>query len=280
MGGFTSRGDPRGRNFSKPGGRAQRDLGCRTGTGVAGGSASDHMRRLPRKAQPGEARCRLVSAGRDRPALRSKNYAAKNKYLNSSDRGTRIQKPIENDGLPPNGRKALFEASIREALAFALPGAACYATVPSGPLLPYFISAFEGAGLSFKHLLVWVKQQFVIGMSDYHYRHEAILYGWVESGPHYFTEDRTQNSVFEIDRPLVSDLHPTTKPVELLARMIANSSLPGEIIYDPFCGSGSTIVAAHQLGRVAYGCEIDPGYVAVTLERLSTLGLKPKLIGK
>jgi hypothetical protein len=86
------------------------------------------------------------------------NYAAKNKYLNSSDRGTRIQKPIENDGLPPNEVKALFEASIREALAFALPGAACYATVPSGPLLPYFIAGFEEAGLSFKHLLVWVKQ--------------------------------------------------------------------------------------------------------------------------
>jgi DNA modification methylase len=206
------------------------------------------------------------------------NYAAKNKYLNSSDRGTRIQKPIENDGLPPNEVKALFEASIKEALAFALPGAACYATVPSGPLLPFFIAAFEGAGLSFKHLLVWVKQQFVIGLSDYHYRHEAILYGWVENAPHYFIKDRTQDSVFEIDRPLVSDLHPTTKPVELLARMIANSSLPGEIIYDPFCGSGSTIVAAHQLGRVAHACEVDPSYVAVALERLAMLGLRPTLV--
>ena len=103
----------------------------------------------------------------------------------------------------------------------------------------------------------------------------------LKNGPHYFIKDRTQDSVFEIDRPLVSDLHPTTKPVELLARMIANSSLPGEIIYDPFCGSGSTIVAAHQLGRVAYACEIDPGYVAVALEgRLSTLGLRPELIVK
>jgi DNA modification methylase len=208
------------------------------------------------------------------------NYAAKNKYLNSSDRGTRIQKPIENDGLPANEVKALFEASVKEAVAFALPGAACYATVPSGPLLPYFIAGFEGAGLSFRHLLVWLKQQFVIGMSDYHYRHEAILYGWVENGPHYFINDRTQDSVFEIDRPLVSDLHPTIKPVELLARMIANSSLPGEFVYDPFCGSGSTIVAAHQLGRVAYACEIDPGYVAVVLERLSMLGLRPKLVSK
>jgi DNA modification methylase len=206
------------------------------------------------------------------------NYAAKNAYLNRSDRGTRIQKPIENDLLSPNEVRALFERALKEALAFTLAGAACYATVPSGSLLPTFIAGFEGAGLSFKHLLVWVKQHFVIGMADYHYRHEAILYGWHENGAHYFAKDRTQDSVFEIDRPLVSDLHPTTKAVELMARMIANSSRPGEVIYDPFCGSGPTLVAAHQLGRIGYGCEIDPAYVAVTLERLSLLGLRPELV--
>jgi DNA modification methylase len=83
--------------------------------------------------------------------------------------------------------------------------------------------------------------------------------------------------VFEIDKPQVSDLHPTTKPVELIARMIVNSSRPGEVVYDPFCGSGTALVAAHQLGRIGYRCEIDPGYAAVTLERLATLGLTPKL---
>jgi DNA modification methylase len=60
--------------------------------------------------------------------------------------------------------------------------------------------------------------------------------------------------------------------------MIANSSRPGELIYDPFCGSGSTILAAHQLGLIGYGCEIDPGYVAVELERLSLLGFKPEVL--
>ena len=75
----------------------------------------------------------------------------------------------------------------------------------------------------------------------------------------------------------VSDLHPTTKPVELVARMVRNSSREGELVYDPFCGSGSTLLAAHQLGRIGYGVEIDPGYLAVTLERLSMLGLKPEL---
>jgi DNA modification methylase len=62
--------------------------------------------------------------------------------------------------------------------------------------------------------------------------------------------------------------------------MVGNSTRPGELVYDPFCGSGSTILAAHQLGRIGYGCEIDPGYVAVALERLSLLGLKPELVDK
>jgi len=106
------------------------------------------------------------------------------------------------------------------------------------------------------------------------------LYGWPENGPHFFIDDRTQSSVIEIDRPLSSPDHPTCKPVELIARMIANSSLPGELIYDPFCGSGSTIVAAQQLKRIGFGCEIDPAYVAVELERLTMLGLKPELVGK
>jgi hypothetical protein len=143
-------------------------------------------------------------------------------YLNRSDRGNRIQKAIVNDALPPDQVAALFRDSLERVLAYALPGAACYAAVPSGPLLSYFIAGFEAAGLSFKHLLVWVKQHFVIGRSAYQPRHEGIIYGWVENGPHYFVDDRTQTSVLELDRPLVSDLHP-----------IANSSKPGELIYDP-----------------------------------------------
>ena len=102
------------------------------------------------------------------------------------------------------------------------------------------------------------------------------LDGWLPDAAHYFIDDRTQDDVFEVDKPQVSEFHPTTKPVELIARMVANSSRPGETVYDPFCGSGSTLLAAHQLGRVGYGVEIDPGYIAVTLERLSALGLKPE----
>lgn len=88
----------------------------------------------------------------------------------------------------------------------------------------------------------------------------------------------TQDDVLEVDKPHVSDLHPTQKPIALIGQLIANSSRAGEIVYDPFCGSGSTLVAAHQLERIGYGVEIDPGYVAVTLQRLADLGLEPELI--
>jgi DNA modification methylase len=208
------------------------------------------------------------------------DYAAKNAYLNRGDRGNRIQTPIENDKLTAGETGIMFKQALELARRFAEPGAACYATVPSGPLLFYFFQAFTAAGFTLHAQLTWVKHHFAIGMADYHHRYEPILYGWLPDAAHYFVDDRTQNDVFEVDKPQVSEFHPTTKPVELIARMVANSSRSGELVYDPFCGSGSTLVAAHQLGRIGYGVEIDPGYGAVTLERLSALELEPELIGE
>jgi DNA modification methylase len=206
------------------------------------------------------------------------SYADKNKLLNASDRGNRIQRKIVNDHLSPEKTEALFAAALSTVVSHCEPGGALYATVPGGPLQARFMRALETAGFSFKAGLVWVKNQFVIGMSDYHYRHESILYGWLESGRHYFTPSRTQDSVFEVNKPHLSEHHATCKPVELISQMVANSSRPGEIVYDPFCGSGSSLLAAHQLRRIAYAAEIDPGYVAVSLERMSQLGLKPELL--
>jgi len=206
------------------------------------------------------------------------DYAGKNAYLNRSDRGNRIQVPIENDKLTAGETGFLFKAALSVAKGWAQAGATVYATVPSGRLLVHFVQALTAAGFSFRAQLAWVKQQFVIGMADYHHRFEPIIYGWLPDGAHYFIEDRRQDDVFEIDKPHVNDLHPTTKPVELIARMVRNSSREGKLVHDPFCGSGSTLLAAHQLQRIGYGVEIDPGYLAVTLERLSMLGLKPELM--
>lgn len=205
-------------------------------------------------------------------------YAEKNRLLNRSDRGNRIQRPITNDQLSEAETGALFRDGLKVAAKHCEPGACVYVSVPGGRLLATFIGALEAAGFAFKSTLVWVKNHFVLGMSDYHFRHELVLYGWLGNGSHLWNGDRSQDSVFEVDRPHVSDLHPTCKPVELIARMIQNSSRANELIYDPFCGSGSTLVAAHQLDRVGYGVDIDPAYVAVALERLSVLGLKPELV--
>ncbi len=208
------------------------------------------------------------------------DYAAKNAYLNRADRGNRVQTPIENDSLTAAETGIVFKRSLEVAKKFAEAGAACYATVPAGPLLVHFVQALTAAGFGYHAQLIWVKHQFVIGMADYHHRFEPILYGWLPDAAHYFVKDRTQDDVFEVAKPQASEFHPTTKPIELIARMIANSSRPGEIVFDPFCGSGSTLLAAHQLERIGYGVELSPAYIAVVLERFAALGVEAELVGR
>jgi DNA modification methylase len=205
------------------------------------------------------------------------DYQSKTAWM-AKHGGQRRRAAIENDTLKPNEIRKLFGNALKLAASQAAPGAVIYATVPSGSLLPFFIAALEDGGFTFKHSLVWLKNSPVLGRADYNYQHESVLYGWIENGPHYFVADRAKSSVFEVDRPQSSPFHATTKPVELIARFIMNSSRKHETVYDPFCGSGTTLLACQQLGRIGFGVELDPGYVAVTLERLSALGLKPKLI--
>jgi len=116
-------------------------------------------------------------------------------------------------------------------------------------------------------MLIWVKHSLVMGRSDYHYRHEPIFYGWVPGAAHYFVDDRTQDSVLEFDRPGRSADHPTMKPVALVAKCIENSSKPGWIVGEPFGGSGTTLIACAQTGRVARLIELDPRYVDVIRRR-------------
>jgi DNA modification methylase len=97
-------------------------------------------------------------------------------------------------------------------------------------------------GFGYRPWLIWLKQVFVLGRSDYHYRHELFLCGWLDDGPHYFTDDRTHESILEVNQPFVGDLHPTTKPIELIAELTSNISRAGEAIYNPFSGIGSTMI--------------------------------------
>jgi DNA modification methylase len=204
--------------------------------------------------------------------------SSKNEQLNRLDRGSRNQRAIVNDDLTAEQTGALLCDVLKAAIPYCHRGAACYTCAPAGRMLPVFIDAFDRSGFTFRWQLAWVKQSFVLSLgADYHLGHENVLYGWLGDGPHYFVDDRTKSSVFTVDRPMANDLHPSQKPLSLIAQMVANSCSGGEMVFDPFCGSGSTLVAAHQIGRVGYGVEIDPAFVAVTLERLSALGLKPEL---
>lgn len=165
-----------------------------------------------------------------------------------------------------------------------------------------FRKAFTDSGLLLKQCLIWVKNALVLGRQDYHWKHEPCLYGWKKGAAHYFTDDRTQTTVIEDnidinklkkedlvkiltdimsdktkttvlhhDKPLINAEHPTMKPILLLAPLIANSSRQGELVADPFLGSGSTMVASHQLKRICYGMELDPKYCQVIVDRMKKL---------
>ena len=129
-----------------------------------------------------------------------------------------------------------------------------------------------------RQCMLWNKGQMVLGHSDYHYQHEPILYGWKAGGTHYFTSDRTKTTVFDFKKPLRNDIHPTMKPVELWAEFINNSSKIGELVIDSFLGSGTTMVASHQLKRICYATELDPIYCNAIIDRM--LKLDPSLIVK
>ena len=98
----------------------------------------------------------------------------------------------------------------------------------------------------------------VLGRQDYQWRHEPCLYGWMEGAAHTWLSDRSQTTVLEFDKPARSADHPTTKPVELFAYLLANSCKPGGTVLDSFAGSGTTLVAAEQSGRTAALVELDP----------------------
>lgn len=162
-----------------------------------------------------------------------------------------------------------------------------------------FETALNKSNLYVKEQLIWNKSCFIIGRADYHWKHESCLYGWKDGAGHYFTDDRTQSTVIEdkgIDlkklkkeemlkllqeiysdkvsttvineeKPNKCDLHPTMKPIKLLARLIKNSSKTKESVLDLFGGSGSTLITCEQLNRNCYMMELDPKYVDVIINR-------------
>lgn len=200
------------------------------------------------------------------------DYGSKNRFLNSIWFANRIEEPIFADSNIDDYRawfaSWLSNIQLSETNAY-------YLTISDQKLLD-LSDALIDTGFKISQYLVWVKNNHVLGRQDYANKHELIIYGW--KGKHEFYGD-FQTTVWEIDRPQKNQLHPTMKPIELASRMIGNSSKAESIVLDPFCGSGTTLIACEQLNRVCYAMEISPEYVTVIIRRWEALtGQKAQLI--
>jgi DNA modification methylase len=194
---------------------------------------------------------------------------------------------IQNDDLAMGQLTALLSDVFTAARGEMAPGAPFYIFGPSGPQQWAFRSGLQQAGLDLRQELVWIKDRFVLGRSDYQLQHEAVLagehatadavnagaehepffYGWNGGARHPWHGGRKQTSVLEYDRPQKSDIHPTMKPVALLERLILNSTRPQDRVLDTFAGSGSTIIACQTTGRTAGVVELDERYADAICRR-------------
>jgi DNA modification methylase len=201
-------------------------------------------------------------------------YQEKNKMLkrNGKSNGKRSEEPISGDDGGKDAAKAIVGPAFKNASSSLKDGGAYYVCSPQGGELGMIMMMMKEAGISCRHMIIWVKDSsvFSMGRLDYDYQHEPILYGW--KGSHTFHgAGEHKTSVWSVPRPKASKLHPTMKPIELVENAILNSSQRGEIVLDLFGGSGTTIIAAEQQQRKARLMEIDPAYVDVIKTRWEEL---------
>ncbi|AUM00555.1 DNA methylase N-4 [Rhodocyclaceae bacterium] len=185
-------------------------------------------------------------------------------YANSAkDKLRGKHRPILNDALGDGFGDFLHDALT---LLIAHTQGAIYVAMSSSEL-DTLQAAFRAAGGHWSTFIIWAKHTFTLGRSDYQRQYEPILYGWPEGEQRHWCGDRDQGDVWAIKKPQKNDLHPTMKPVELVERAIRNSSRPGDVVLDPFGGSGTTLIAAEKSGRVARLIELDPKYCDVIVRR-------------
>lgn len=185
--------------------------------------------------------------------------------------GTEDRLRIENDSWDDDDR---FVAFLRDACENAMrhldAGRAFYIWYASMQSVNFF-NAAKMAGMDVKQILVWAKNTFALGRQDYQWRHELCLYGWKDGAAHYFTPSRKESTVLEFDKPARNGEHPTMKPVALFAYQLCNSTVEGECVFDPFGGSGTTVVACEQTGRKAVTMELSEHYASVIARRWERL---------
>ncbi|MHC1760538.1 MAG: site-specific DNA-methyltransferase [Negativicutes bacterium] len=200
--------------------------------------------------------------------------------------GTEEALKIANDNMSGEDFRAFLLAAFKAAASVTKAGGAIYVCHADTESLN-FRTALVEAGFLLKQCIVWVKQHFVMGRQDYHWQHEPILYGWKDGAAHSWYGDRKQTTVWNVDRPVASPEHPTMKPVALVGIALGNSTKKDDLILDPFCGSGSTVIAAEQLERVCYAVELDPRYCDVIVKRwdgfageTARIGINESLCGR
>jgi DNA modification methylase len=192
---------------------------------------------------------------------------------------------IRNDGSA--GLAGLLDGAFGVLSSVCAPGVPVYVAHADTERVT-FETAMLTAGLKVRQNLIWVKNTIVLGRSDYQYKHEPILYGFTPGGRGRLGRggarwhgDNSQATVFEVPKPARSSAHPTMKPVALISSMLANSGGAGAVVFDPFAGSGSTLIAAHGLGMVARLVELDPSYADVICRRFEEhTGITPTCEGR
>ena len=187
-------------------------------------------------------------------------------YADETGVGSKFKK-IAND--ENNGEKlqAFLESAFTACLPYLKDNAAWYlwhAQMTQG----FFAAAAAAAaaGVIIHRQIIWVKPSLIMGHGDYHWKHELCFYGWVEGHRPEWYGDRKQTTVWEVGREN-DHIHPTQKPVELFTRPLMFNTQKGDVALDPFMGSGSSLIACENTGRILRGIELDPGYVAVILQR-------------
>ena len=173
---------------------------------------------------------------------------------------------IENDSLEGEEFYQFLYDAFTAMAAVMEPGGAAYVFHADTEGLT-FRRAFADAGFHLSGCCVWVKDSLVLGRSDYQWQHEPVLYGFLRNGTHSWYSDRRQTTVWNFDKPKRNADHPTSKPLDLLAYPIRNSSQENGVVLDTFGGSGSTMMACERTGRICHMMELDPKYVSVILRR-------------
>jgi len=173
---------------------------------------------------------------------------------------------VENDDVSPERLSEMCRSWFDNVDAALAGGGYLLATVPSGPLHLIFADDWKKRGW-LRQIMVWNKDSMVLGHSEYHYKHEPILFGWKQGGERLKNSDRTKTTVWDFPRPKASREHPTMKPVEMWRYAIENHSARSGLLYEPFSGSGTTIIASEQTGRRCYAMELSPHYVDVAVRR-------------